>query len=157
MNTTVKADLGTLQAATDIFSAAIEPLKSSKNILLSFTLQPYPLTLLQRSATEGGNVLGLEPELGSLVSILFLTFWEDREDDDKIITTLRSALDEIDRDAGSRGTLVPFKYLDYAAPFQDPIGSYGSTNQTKLRDASEKHDPDGLFQKGVPGGWKLFS
>jgi hypothetical protein len=69
---------------------------------------------------------------------------------------LRAALDEIDRDAGGRKTLVPFKYLNYAAPFQDPIGSYGEANQTKLREASHKYDPDKLFQKGVPGGWKLF-
>ncbi|KAI0402195.1 hypothetical protein F4802DRAFT_608839 [Xylaria palmicola] len=157
MNTTVKADLATLQAATNIFSMAIEPLKSCKDILLSFTLQPYPLTLLQRSVTQGGNVLGLEPELGSLVSILFLTYWEDREDDEKIINTLRKALDDIDHDAGQRRTLVPFKYLNYAAPFQDPIGSYGNVNQAKLRNASQEYDPDGLFQEGVPGGWKLFS
>ncbi|KAI0502855.1 hypothetical protein F5B22DRAFT_653566 [Xylaria bambusicola] len=157
MNTTVKADIATLQAATHIFSAAIEPLKSCKDILLSLTLQPYPLSLLQRSTTEGGNVLGLEPELGSLVSILFLTYWENREDDEKIMNTLRDALNEIDGDAAQKGTLVPFKYLNYAAPFQDPIGSYGAANVEKLRSASRKFDPDGLFQEGVPGGWKLFS
>ncbi|KAI0200125.1 FAD-binding domain-containing protein [Astrocystis sublimbata] len=156
MNTTVKADVATLKAATEIYSAAIEPLKPCKDVLLSFTLQPYARTLLERSAASGGNVLGLEPELGSLVSILFLTCWEDKDDDEKIIGTLRKALEEIDHDAESRGTLVPFKYLNYAAPFQDPIGSYGEANQAKLRDASLQYDPDGLFQKGVPGGWKLF-
>ncbi|KAI6084062.1 hypothetical protein F4821DRAFT_271334 [Hypoxylon rubiginosum] len=157
MNTTVKADAATLQAATRIYAAAIEPLKSCEGILLSMTLQPYPLSLLQRSATQGGNVLGLDPELGPLVSILFLTFWENREDDEKIVSSLREALDEIDRDATVRDTLVPFKYLNYAATFQDPIGSYGTVKVEKLRNASQKFDPDGLFQKGVPGGWKLFS
>ncbi|KAI0481794.1 hypothetical protein F4859DRAFT_476025 [Xylaria cf. heliscus] len=156
MNTTVKADVATLQAATDIFSAAIDPLKSSENILLSLTLQPYPLSLLQRSDSEGGNVLGLDPGLGSLVSILFLTFWENKEDDERIVSHLREALDEINRDAATRGTLIPFKYLNYAATFQDPIGSYGGINNERLQNASRKFDPDGLFQTGVPGGWKLF-
>jgi hypothetical protein len=137
------------------YAAAVEPLKSCENIVLSFTLQPYPLSLLQKSATQGGNVLGLKPELGPLVSILFLTFWERKEDDQKIMENLRKALDQIDHDAKGKGTLVPFKYLNYAAPFQDPIASYGSENVKKLQDASKKFDPDGLFQKGVPGGWKL--
>ncbi|KAI1251403.1 hypothetical protein MGN70_005971 [Eutypa lata] len=157
MNTTVKADIETLQAALEVYTAAIEPLKAREGIVLSMTLQPYPLSLLQRSVTQGGNVLGLEPELGPLVSILFLTFWERREDDEKIVDTLREALDQVDREAGTRGTLVPFKYLNYAATFQDPIGSYGGGNIEKLHHASQKFDPEGLFQKGVPGGWKLFS
>lgn len=157
MNTTVRADADTLKAAAKIFQDAIEPLKSIEGILLSFTLQPYPATLLQRSATEGGNVLGLEPELGSLVSILFLTFWEKKEDDDKILSTLRAALAAIDRNAEERKTLVPFKYLNYADTIQDPIRSYGSANINKLQDASHKYDPEGLFQRGVPGGWKLFT
>ncbi|KAK9418618.1 putative fad binding domain-containing protein [Seiridium unicorne] len=105
-----------------------DTLKSIKNVLLSFTLRPYPATLLQKWATEGSNVLGLEPELGSLVSILFLTFWENKEDDEKILTTLRAALAANDRDAEARKTLVPFKYLNYGDTVQDPIGSYGSTN-----------------------------
>ncbi|KAI1268039.1 FAD-binding domain-containing protein [Xylariaceae sp. FL1019] len=155
MNTTVKADLATLQAATDIYSKGIEPLKSCEGVLLSMTLQPYPLSLLQSSATQGGNVLGLKPELGPLVSILYLTFWEDKEDDNKIMKHLRASLEEVDRDAESRGTLVPFKYLNYAGTFQDPIGSYGNENVERLKNASAKFDPDGLFQKGVPGGWKL--
>ena len=157
MNTTVKADIETLQAALEVYTAAIEPLKAREGIVLSMTLQPYPLSLLQRSVTQGGNVLGLEPELGPLVRILFLTFWERREDDEKIVDTLREALDQVEREAETRGTLVPFKYLNYATTFQEPIGSYGGGNIEKLHHASQKFDPEGLFQKGVPGGWKLFS
>lgn len=143
MNTTVKADIETLQAALEVYTAAIEPLKAREGIV--------------RSATQGGNVLGLETELGPFVSILFLTFWERREDDEKIVDTLREALDQVEREAETRGTLVPFKYLNYATTFQEPIGSYGGGNIEKLHHASQKFDPEGLFQKGVPGGWKLFS
>ncbi|CAJ2503964.1 Uu.00g113580.m01.CDS01 [Anthostomella pinea] len=155
MNTTVKANVATLKAATKIYSAAIEPLKSCKDILLFLTLQPYPLSLLQKSTTQGGNVLGLEPELGPLVSILFLTFWESKEDHEMIEGVLREALEAIDRDAKAKGTAVPFKYLNYAAGFQHPVASYGGMGVERLHAASRRFDPDGLFQKGVPGGWKL--
>ena len=45
--------------------------------------------------------------------------------------------------------------MNYAAPFQDPIGSYGKENKSRLQASSKKYDHEGLFQKGVPGGWNL--
>lgn len=46
--------------------------------------------------------------------------------------------------------------MNYAAPFQDPIGSYGKENNAELQATSKKYDPEGLLQKGVLGRWKLF-
>ena len=46
-------------------------------------------------------------------------------------------------------------YLNYATDFQDSISSYGQVNVQKLRDASRKYDPDQVFQKLVPGGFKI--
>lgn len=156
MNTTVKADIPTLLAAVDTYTAALEPLKQCKGITCSFTLQPYSTSLLTKSASHGGNVLGLGPSDGPLVSILALTWWQDKADDEKITKAFRGVIETIDQDAESRGTSVPFKYLNYAWDFQDPINSYGTENKQALQEASRKYDPEGLFQKGVPGGFKLF-
>lgn len=49
----------------------------------------------------------------------------------------------------------PFQYLNYAAPFQDPLASYGVKNLQRLREVSKKYDPDQVFQRLVPGGFKL--
>ncbi|KAK7700963.1 hypothetical protein SLS64_010557 [Diaporthe eres] len=156
MNTTVKADAATLNAAAEAYLAAIEPLKGCEGITCSLTLQPYSASLLRKSAELGGNVLGLDAADGPLVSILALTWWKDKADDGKIVGTFRKVIETIDRDAASRGTAVPFKYMNYAWDFQDPIGSYGDKNKTFLQEVSRKYDPDGVFQKGVPGGFKLF-
>lgn len=120
------------------------------------TLQPYSASPLAKSASQGGNVFGLGPSDGPLVSILALTWWQDKEDDEKIARAFREVIEAIDRDAASRGTSVPFKYLNYAWDFQDPINPYGIENKQALQEASRKYDPEGLFQKGVPGGFKLF-
>lgn len=47
-------------------------------------------------------------------------------------------------------------YMNYAYTSQDPIGSYGEENKAELQRVSNRYDPQGLFQKGVPGGFKLF-
>lgn len=156
MNTTVRADAATLNAASEAYLDAIEPLKVCEGITCSLTLQPYSASLLRTSEALGGNVLGLRAEDGPLVSILALTWWKDKAADEKIVGTFRKVIETIDRDAASRGTAVPFKYMNYAWGFQDPIGSYGEENKAFLQEVSKKYDPDGVFQKGVPGGFKLF-
>ena len=49
MNTTVKADGPTLHAATEIFKPAFEKVKSIEGMVFSFTMQPYPVSLLKRT------------------------------------------------------------------------------------------------------------
>lgn len=156
MNTTVKADAPTLKAAAEAYLAAIEPLKQCEDITCSLTLQPYSTSLLRKSAELGGNVLGLSAEDGPLVSILALTWWKNKTDDEKIVGTFRKVIETIEQDATSRGTAVLFKYMNYAWDFQDPISSYGEKNRAFLQEVSKKYDPKGVFQKGVPGGFKLF-
>ncbi|TGJ88729.1 hypothetical protein E0Z10_g92 [Xylaria hypoxylon] len=157
MNVTVKADIATLQAAADIYTAAIDPVKATEGLICSLTFQPYAKSLLQSSASKGGDVLGLSPSSGSLVNLLLLTYWSNAKDDDAILGAMKTALRGIDQDATSKGTKVDYVYMNYASEDQDVIKSYGGENKEFLQEASKKYDPEGLFQKGVPGGWKLFT
>lgn len=152
MNTTLKADVATLLAASDIFTAAFQPLKSLEGITCAFTLQAYPVSLLRKC----DNSLGLNDSNGPLMSILLLNMWKNKEDDEVILQTFKKALEDIDEEGSKRGTAVPFKYMNYAYSFQNPIATYGEEAEKKLREVSKKFDSDGLFQKGVPGGFKVF-
>jgi hypothetical protein len=156
MNTMIKADAATLKAASTYYTTAINTITSVKDLLGSITLQPYPLSLLNAQAPLGGNVLGLDPSSGPLVSILILTYWSNSTDDALVYSTMRGVIDKINADATARKTLVPFKYMNYAVKTDDVISSYGAANKAKLQKASKKYDPAGLFQTGVPGGFKLF-
>jgi hypothetical protein len=151
MNTTVKADVATILAASEIFTAAFQPLKTIEGITCSFTLQSYPVSLLSKCV----NSLGLSVQDGPLMSVLLLTWWKNKGDDDLVVSTFKKALEQIDEDAASRGTAHPYKYMNYAYDFQDPIGSYGVENHEDLQEVSRTYDAAGFFQKGVPGGFKL--
>ncbi|KAI0164073.1 FAD-binding domain-containing protein [Xylariaceae sp. FL1272] len=156
MNCTLRADKHALVAAANIYTKAIEPLKPIEGIVLCLTLQAYPKSLLRQTLERGGNVLGLSSE-EPLVTVLLLTYWRASEDDKKILTVLRSALQEIEQDAEKRGQRVPYVYLNYSEVFQDPFKSYGESNKTFLQEVSRKYDPEGVFQRLVPGGSKLFT
>ncbi|KAI4604068.1 hypothetical protein KJ359_000195 [Pestalotiopsis sp. 9143b] len=155
MNCTLRANTAALLSAADIYSKAIEPLKAVDGITLCLTLQAYPKSLLNKTAELGGNVLGL-PSDEPLVTVLLLTYWKNKENDKKIMATLQEALTDIEKEADSRGQRVPYVYLNYTSQFQDPFTSYGEENRKFLQETSRKYDPEGLFQKNVPGGFKLF-
>lgn len=157
MNLTVKADVATLLAGSEAWKAALEPIKAFEGLICSYTLQPYARSLLEASTKKGGNSLGLDATLGPVVSVAFLMYWNNKNDDEKILGTFRGVLDKMTEDAKSRGTFVDFTYMNYSYTFQDPISSYGAENKQRLQEVSKKYDPEGIFQKGVPGGWKLFT
>ena len=46
-------------------------------------------------------------------------------------------------------------YLNYADQSQDPLTSYGVENVKKIRDVAAKYDPEQVFQKLCPGGFKI--
>ncbi|KAK8076221.1 FAD binding domain-containing protein [Apiospora phragmitis] len=54
-------------------------------------------------------------------------------------------------DAGTR-----WLYLNYCDPSQNPLASYGAEAVERLKVVSRKYDPEGVFQKRVPGGFKIF-
>lgn len=46
-------------------------------------------------------------------------------------------------------------YLNYADTSQDSMGSYGEDNLRFLKEVAAKYDPEGVFQRRFPGGFKL--
>lgn len=53
------------------------------------------------------------------------------------------------------GTYHPFLYINYASPSQNPLCGYGVDNFNFLKATAAKYDPHGVFQKLMPGGFKV--
>lgn len=156
MNVNVKADVDTLVAGGDIWCQELEAVKDVAGLMCSYTLQAYPVSLLCNTAAKGGNVLGLEPSGGPIVNVLLLTYWTDKKDDERVLDFMKTALGRIEESAEAKGQRVPFVYWNYAYSHQNALQSYGEENVRKLRETSRKFDPDGVFQVGCSGGFKLF-
>lgn len=99
--------------------------------------------------------MGLDPNEGALVLCLVTATWSDSEDDARINQLGRKLVEDVDVASKEMGVFHPFKYMNYAATWQDPITGYGQRNKEKLLEASERYDLWGVFQKAVPGGFKL--
>ncbi|KAI2970566.1 CAZyme family AA7 [Aspergillus niger] len=156
MNTTVKADEDTLLRAFYEFFAVVDPVRFTKGLRLSMSFQPYPVSLMRKSKELGGNMLGLHRRDGPLVGILLLAYWDNKEQDGVVLDSMKLMLGRIEDEAVRRGTGSRFKLMNYSSDFQDPIGSYGPRNKQRLQQISRKYDPNGMFQRAVPGGFKLM-
>ena len=65
------------------------------------------------------------------------------------------AIEQIDAFANKHGSSYTYRYLNYCGSWQKPLHSCGGTNLEFLKAVSQRYDPDGLFQRGCTGGFKL--
>ena len=144
-----------LYKITACFNATISTTTIPSIILWTFALEPLPTVITQHGDKKGGNSLGTSPKDGNGVVLLLTGIWNSTADDALVAQTAGKMLREANSIARGMGLLHKFQYINYADPGQDPIASYGAANVRRLRAASRQYDPTGVFQKQVPGGFKL--
>jgi hypothetical protein len=140
----------------DLFRAANETLKSMQvpaDVSWSMTFEPLPTVFTKKG--EGKNVLGTSKADGNGVILLAGASWSDPSSTAFAQAMGPKIVGAMDRTATRAGGLHRFKYMNYADPNQDVFGSYGEENLVFLRATSRKYDPRGIFQKKVPGSFKL--
>ncbi|KAJ8068118.1 hypothetical protein OCU04_003690 [Sclerotinia nivalis] len=151
-STTIKNDAATLVSTHDVYRNAIASLRSVKSLSWTLVLQPLLPVWLHKGDT---NPLGLRDVNEPLVLVSFTVNWQKDEDDEQLHAATRRSIEEIERIASKNGTSHPWRYLNYCANWQRPFEGYGEENLRFLQEVSRIYDPEGLFQKGCVGGFKL--
>ncbi|GFF89615.1 FAD binding domain protein [Aspergillus lentulus] len=151
--TTIKNDLPTMLAARAAHEEAIASLQKVKGLIWTIAMQPF---LPSWAAKGDANVLGIHGGRDDALLILsFSVYWQRAENDKLVYASIRETIEKIDAVATANGTDHPFRYLNYCAQWQRPLAGYGKENLCFLTEVSRKYDPDGLFQRGCTGGFKL--
>lgn len=81
--------------------------------------------------------------------------WKNPKDDALFTSIGQDTINRLSKYAKSIKKDNEYIYLDYAYETQNPLHSYGPDNLNKLRAVAKKYDPKEVFQKLVPGGFKL--
>jgi len=151
-NVTIKNDLATLAAFHELFRDAISSVRPIRGMTWTLVLQP-----LHSDWASKGNPSPLGLSLSDPMVIVSLSVqWLDEKDDELARDTTRSTIEKFQALMKKKNTGHRFRYLNYCAAWQDPFKGYGDENQMFLWDVSRKYDPEGLFQKGCIGGFKLW-
>ena len=124
-----------------------------EGIVWALAFEPLPTGFLEPGA--GKNSLGTSPTDGNSMILLVSPLWPDSASNRKVHAKAAELMEWIDAEAEVMAELKPFIYANYAGWTQKPIHSYRRKNVEFLRRTAEKYDPEGVFQKKVPGGFKL--
>ncbi|KAI4111161.1 MAG: hypothetical protein LQ345_006868 [Seirophora villosa] len=153
---TFSNNLTVINGVADIIKEELDEYKKQDFfVYISFQIQPLPRVFIDRGLDRGPNVLGLDRNQDNNVFFLFDLAWNGTQYDEKNRQVARKVIGRLQEYTKSMGALKEFQYLNYAFRDLDPIGGYGPDNIKKIKDASAKYDPLGVFQKLVPGGFKL--
>jgi hypothetical protein len=117
--------------------------------------QAIPTTFAEHGLANGGNIMGLERIKEDAVMVLMVIAVKTAEQEVKAAKLTKSYGKQIEDFAESVDGLLPWKHLNYAGGFQDPLASYGAANVAKMRAASAKYDPYGVFQTKSSPGFKV--
>ncbi|RAK80234.1 FAD-binding oxidoreductase [Aspergillus fijiensis CBS 313.89] len=151
--TTFYTSVPMLNATYCHWNESLTAVQDVANVGWSLSLEPLPPAIYARHSSA--NSLGLSETTGSLMIALLSASWVDEADDARVEKAARDLIKEIEDDAREQKAYHPFKYLNYAAQWQDPIFSYGADSVERLWRAAWSVDPDLAFQDQVPGGFKL--
>lgn len=144
-----------LQIVQGIWHDSISSVSSIEGVNWAFVIQPFPPAFSSNTAKLGGNSLGLNPADGPLTLMLLSYSWSKASDDQTIDTIAQKLLMDIDAATQKVGAFNRYRYLNYAASWQNPLSGYGEDNVRKLKSVSKRYDPLQLFQRNCPGGFKV--
>ncbi|OKL57965.1 hypothetical protein UA08_06762 [Talaromyces atroroseus] len=115
-----------------------------------------PLTprMMNAGVEKGSNSLGLAGT-DDVLSILYFGLSLDTYNE-TIVNSFNSLFDTLQSGSKSRGLLNPYIMWNYAGLGQDIFLSYGQSSLNFMKEVSKQYDPTGVFQRLVPGGFKLF-
>ncbi|KAJ9144961.1 FAD binding domain-containing protein [Pleurostoma richardsiae] len=152
---TFKNDLATLDAVQAVTNEIYSELTNVTDMDFLFNYVPQPKVIETHSAARGGNVLGLEAVDHDQIVAFLTPRWLDAAYDQVMYQAADSWVERASAAAAALGTLDSFVYLNFAAASQKPICSYGADNVAFLREVALQYDPGQVFQRLVPGGFKV--
>ncbi|KEY71816.1 hypothetical protein S7711_09025 [Stachybotrys chartarum IBT 7711] len=147
-----KNDLKTLQDIYDIHRDCASQLSGVHGLVLSLVFQP----VLPQWVNKGyATVLGLDDLAEPITIVEWSTKWDRSKDDALVNKVMKDTVRRAEAAAMANGAYHRYKFPNYCAEWQDPMAAYGEQNLEFLQGVSRRYDPEGLFQKGCLGGFKL--
>ncbi|KAF7594715.1 hypothetical protein BBP40_008608 [Aspergillus hancockii] len=131
----------------------VETIKSVESGTLALGFQPISPSTVAAGHARGGNALGLRNETQAW--FVLDVGWETPTDDATVHNAARSLSEAIEAHSQSKGVYVPYIFMNDASWDQNVIGHYGYESVQRLKRVQNEYDPECVFQKLVPGGFKL--
>ena len=126
-------------------------------VILQLNWQPLGDLWLSASARNGvnGNPLGLDAKKGTYLAFAEVVEYRGSQYDEFVSTWIKETTSAINKATKKAGLYDAFNYMGDATGFQEIYAGYGKPNEKRLLDISRRYDPKRVFQKLLPGGFKI--
>lgn len=151
----VVATKESLRKVDEIFHAEFDKITDIPGLRTVLVFQAIPPSFVYAGYKNGGNPMGLDASRGTVSWISQSLCWRNAADEGKVKLAQRRAKNAYMAWAEAHGLADQFLYLNDADEFQDVFASYGSENVKFLKKVKKVYDPEEVFEKLMPGGYKI--
>ncbi|KAH7405681.1 hypothetical protein DE146DRAFT_778990 [Phaeosphaeria sp. MPI-PUGE-AT-0046c] len=114
--------------------------------------EPVSESYMEAARKNGGDPMNLDPAEGGLIVADYYVAYKKADEDDLVESFLQSLIEKVEEKTKAAGLYRPFYWLNTSGIKQQPFGSSLSTStMNDMTAMSTRYDPDGVFQKLVPG------
>lgn len=158
---TIKNDASIIKKAAELHNQLANDLKEKipdEDFTSHVSFQPLPRLFAERSRAVNptGNVLGLDRNKTDAMLIQASASVRTPELEEWVRPRVRAVVEGTRSFASTvDGGVVPWIYLNYAHPSQEVLQSYGQEDLRLICETAAKYDPEKVFQRLCPGGFKL--
>jgi hypothetical protein len=142
-----------INAEFEVWNARLEAVKSIHGLTWSLALETLPESMYCPGMAN--NAMGLDDRDGTLVICLMTQTWANQAKDERVDKETAALVDALEERVHALNAYDPFLYLNYAAPWHQPIASYDNASVRHLQDLRAQVDPSGVFTNLVSGGYKV--
>ncbi|KAK6072752.1 FAD binding domain-containing protein [Seiridium cupressi] len=147
--------------ASELHDQLVEELKETVpdgNFIKQCLFQPLPTLFAENSSSAGGNIMGVEQHSHDGLIFLATAILSTVDHEALACPKVKLWVETVKKYAATiDGGNLEWTYLNYADKSQDPLRSYGEENVRMMKTASANYDPQRVFQKLCPGGFKISS
>ncbi|KAL9082583.1 MAG: hypothetical protein Q9159_006304 [Coniocarpon cinnabarinum] len=119
-------------------------------------LSMQPINWAQQSKDMAGDAIDLDPTAGNFISFNIIVQWHNVADDGLVNKVSAESVLALEQTMKAHGWWYPFRYLNDAHMGQEVFSLYGNgSSLAKLRQIRSLYDPDAVFQRLSPGGFKV--
>jgi hypothetical protein len=149
---TTGTSLTALNASFAAWNTTSQLVAGVAGVVYTLSFEPLPRAIYGRAPYGSNAFLDLSASAEPLMIALLSVSWADAADDATVRAAAQEMMGMIERGAAGYNKWL---YLNYVAPWQGAVASYGEESVARMWAVSRKYDPRGVFQTEVPGGQKL--
>lgn len=152
--TAFRPSIAALNEVVDVIGGYFDKIKHIKGLYVNALPHPVYRNIIAQMTKRGGNSLCIDPQEEPFWLFSIAANWDDPAEDAFMSGLMEETLRSIEQVAAKHGVAHPYRYFNYAAPWQagDVWAGYDKLSLERMRQLQREYDSDQVFATGGLNG-----